>query len=306
MPSNYTPLAPGQFATAVNFNAPLEQLDTAIEQVRNQNKGFEARLSGNINLPVVGSNLTAITTLYLHRFRGNNVLLWNGSRFTGYQFASSTPLSLSLSGYTANSNYDIFLDYNAGSPVLRSLIWTNNTTRQTTIDTLIEGIYLLSGTPAWRYVGTIRIGATTGQTEDSETHRFIYNYYNRIRRHFRVVGSSNHNYNSGTVRSWNNDATLRYDFVVGVAEDSLRIDARGQNTGVTSNTICSIGAGYDSTSINNLDIDGFTYPNAMVDVIGGEIKIIPAAGYHFVQAVQTGATTSCQFNTIRLGGEIML
>ena len=43
-----------------------------------------------------------------------------------------------------------------------------------------NGVYVKSGDPTRRYLGTVRTTATTGTSANTENKRFIYNYYNKL------------------------------------------------------------------------------------------------------------------------------
>ena len=136
----------------------------------------QGRLTLESGVAVSTSNQTAKTTLYFTPYNGNQIALYNGSAWIMRSF---TETSLSLSGYTADTNYDIWAYDNAGTLALASTAWTNATTRATAL-ALQNGVYVKSGDATRRYLGTIRTTATAGQSEDSASKRFVWNYYNRI------------------------------------------------------------------------------------------------------------------------------
>jgi hypothetical protein len=61
MPTNFTSLTNGQFATAATFNAPLTQLDTAIENLVSGVKTFSGLTATGISTLRDGINVTTTT-----------------------------------------------------------------------------------------------------------------------------------------------------------------------------------------------------------------------------------------------------
>lgn len=178
------------------------------------------RLTLESGVPVSTTDQTAKTTLYFTPYKGNRISLYDGS--SAWTTLTFIELSLSLSGYTADKNYDIWAYNNSGSVALDSTVWTDDTTRATAL-ALQEGVYVKSGTTTRRYLGTIRITATTGQCEDSTTNRYVWNYYNQLLRNLNSDGYTSHTYAGTTLRYWNNDTTKKVSFVIGVKVIPLKI-----------------------------------------------------------------------------------
>lgn len=196
------------------------------------------RLTLESGVPVSTTNQSAKTTVYFTPFRGNVVSLYNTTlgKWIRHTF---TELSLSLSGYTANKNYDIWLYDNAGTPTLASTVWTDNSTRATALTTQ-DGVYVKTGALNYRYLGTIRINSTGGQCEDTLTQRFVWNYYNQVPRKLYTAESTTHTYATATFRKWNNsDINNKTEFVVGMqcneyicASSPFKAGTSGDNTQV--------------------------------------------------------------------------
>jgi len=168
------------------------------------------RLTLTSGVPVTTSDVTAATTLYFTPYLGDHIALWNGEAWIFHQFEE---LSLSLSGYTADTNYDIWMYNNAGVLTLESTAWASATARATALATL-NGIYVKSGDALRRFLGTIRTTSTTGQCEDSLTKRFVSNLYNRAPRALRKGATTDHTYSVATLRAWNNDTSHRVELVI--------------------------------------------------------------------------------------------
>jgi len=168
------------------------------------------------------SQETAKTTIYFSPYKGDLIGLYDGADWTVQTF---TERSLSLSGFTANTNYDIFIYDNSGTLTLEETAWSSDTSRATALTTQ-NGILVKSGATTKRYLGTIRITSTTGQCENSDTRAFVWNYYNRIDISLQRFDTTAHTYNTATDRAWNNDSTQIVEFVLGVFEE-MPIGGRG-------------------------------------------------------------------------------
>jgi hypothetical protein len=81
------------------------------------------RLSLTSGTPVTVSDVTAATTLYFALYGGNEIALYNG---TNWQVFAISELSISIPA-TTNQMYDVFVNYNAGTPALAVTAWTNDT-----------------------------------------------------------------------------------------------------------------------------------------------------------------------------------
>lgn len=247
---------------------------------------FEARLTLESGVAISTTDQTAKTTVYLTPHKGNVIALYDGaSTWTGYAL---TEISLSLSGYTADTNYDIFVYDNAGTPTLESVAWTNATTRATAL-TLQNGVRVKSGATTRRYAGTIRTTASTGQCEDSVGSRYVWNNYHRVMRKLKVTDTTNSwTYASTTWRRWNNSTANRVNVVIGVNEELIEIDFRAlaQNS---SNAVFSVGIGLDSTSSNSADLfpaNSSTQGTPLSAKYFGYVGI----GYHYLQLLESGNT----------------
>lgn len=245
---------------------------------------FEARLTLETGVPISTTDQTAKTTVYLTPHKGNVIALYDGaSTWAGYAL---TEISLSLSGFTADTNYDIFVYDNTGTVTLEAVAWTDATTRATALTTQ-NGVLVKSGATARRYAGTIRTTASTGQCEDSLTKRYLWNNHHRVCKKLKVTEATNSwTYNSATWRSWNNSTSNRVGVVVGVNEELVEIDFRalGQNS---SNAVFSVGVGLDSTSTNSADVfpaSSTTQGSPLSAKYTGYVGI----GYHYLQLLESG------------------
>lgn len=153
------------------------------------------RLTTESGVAISTTERTAQSTIYFTPYLGNQIALYDGANWHLETFAE---LSLALSGLTSGKNYDVYVDYNGGTPQLAlSAAWTNDTTRADALATQ-NGVLVKSGATDHRYVGTIR---TTGTTTTEDSHggvttqvggkRFVWNLYHRVPRPLRVIDTAN-------------------------------------------------------------------------------------------------------------------
>lgn len=246
----------------------------------------QGRLSLTTGLNVTSADVTAATTLYWVPMDGAMAAVYSGSAWVLFTLSE---LSLSLSGFTANKIYDIWLNYNSGTPALDSTVWTNDSTRATAL-TLQNGILVKSGATTRRYLGSIYINGSGGQTDDAYHKRNVWNLYNQVWRPFlKIDATATWNMNSGTYRYANNDAANRIEFVCGVARHA--VEAHACNIFVpdlaTYYGICAIG--YDA---NNAVASGCRQATARGkdtsynDNSFADFRTIPAAGFHYLARLE--------------------
>ena len=252
----------------------------------------DGRLTLETGVPVSSSDQSAKATLYYTPYIGNRIALYDGSSI--WSKIEFSELSLNISGYTADKNYDIWVYNNSGTATLDSTIWTNDTTRATAL-AYQDGVLVKSGATTRRYVGTIRINSTGGQCEDTIIWRGVYNEYNKVFRELYVNEATSHTYN-GAARKWNNsDTNNLIKFVLG-------------NTGIIipmSNA--NVGAGGDGSYgdsyiyIDGAQIQPYTR-NRNTYVCNASIirTIQQAAGHHYIQLWEHGNHASSIFTFMTL------
>lgn len=259
------------------------------------------RLSLSPTLPVSTTDLatTNAQTIYLHPFGGGNkIALYDGSVWNIRTISSA--ISLSLSGYTAGALYDIWVRDVSGTPTLDSTVWTNTTTRATALGTQ-DGVYIKSGDATRRYVGTIEILAT-GQSEESEARRFVWNMYNRIDRNL-VCKDPTDSFAGGTTSTWrasnasNTVGVARVEMVVGLVEDLVKAQANSQSTNISGH-ISAAGVGINSITTNSAQTFGGR-SGASVAVAAYSLAIysgyLPAIGHHYLAWLDFTNTASTTF-----------
>jgi len=256
------------------------------------------RLTLTSGSPVTTSDVTAATTLYFTPYKGDHIAIYDGEEWLFYQFEE---ISLSLSSYAADTNFDIFIYDNAGTLTLESVAWTDDTTRATALTTQ-NGVYVKSGDTTRRYLGTIRTTGTIGQCEDSVTKRFVWNYYNRKQRRLYKLFGGSWTYATATFRLIENDSTNRFSIVTGLAEDLLQLSI-GVRCQIQGNEGYKISFSYDSTTtISWWGGQMFQWADSSDQVQYHVITIPHSLGYHYYGMLESTYNT----NTVQLyGGQAM-
>lgn len=288
-----TPTAPasGKFLLYALSTGPVIQDSAGVETPVGAALAsrFEARMTLTSGTAITTTDVTAATSIYLTPFKGNRLSLYDGSKWVEYTLTEKT---LSLSGLAATTPHDVFVYESGGVLTLEAVAWTNDTTRATAL-AYQDGIPCKSGTLTKRYVGTFRTTSTIGQTEDSFTKRFLWNYYNRSTRVLRVRDTTDSwTYATASYRSWNNSTANRVEFVRGLAEEpvSLSFTAQMLQTGSVAG---AIGIGLGSTTANGAFIYNYSIPS-FATVLRAEYKDTPAVGYNYLQLLEyaSGATVT--------------
>lgn len=251
----------------------------------------QGRLTLTTALPVTTSDVTAATTLYWALYQGNQIALYNGTVWV--MFALSQ-LSIAVPA-TTNQMYDVFVDYNAGTPALSLTAWTNDTTRATALTTQ-DGVLVLTGSTGKRFVGVMRTTGVSGETEDSIAKRFVRNYYNRVSRPLSAVSATASR--AYTTAAWEqslNEAANKVEFINGVSEDAVTMRARGSWSN-TAGARLGVGIGIDSTSA----VSGRTASaDGNGSYAGGEASYngFPGIGYHYAAWLEYGGTGGLFYGT---------
>jgi hypothetical protein len=183
----------------------------------------KATNGGRIDLTSTSSSGTGTQLSWWGKY-GNTIGLYNGSYWELVSPVSSPVFTYSgtvLNGTTTSGgiNYDLYAEYvDLTSFNLVACAWASDTARSVT-PTLFDGVYVYDTSAAGkkrRWLGTVRRRSTYNREwVNSETQRFISNFYNgQYGRGYKNSGSVNHTY-TGTGRVWNNDITLtKVEFVL--------------------------------------------------------------------------------------------
>jgi hypothetical protein len=210
----------------------------------------DGRLTLSSGDSVPAADQLAKTTLYwIAGTQGAVTTLYTGTIWRTVAMGSGASVAVPS---TTNTMYDVFAYLDTGDTLaLEVIAWTNDTTRATAIAGQ-DGMAVKSGDPTRLYIGTFRTTGTSGQTEDSEKKRFIYNRFNRWPRSIRVTESTTSwTYTTPTVRQANANSANQFEMVVGFTDVFIDITAYGksQNTGQAVER--RIGLGFDSTTTNS-------------------------------------------------------
>lgn len=251
----------------------------------NQDNGInDFRLTLTTGVPVTSTDVTAATTIYCTPITGNRIGLADTAG--NVTVRTSAEFSIAVPATTATV-YDVFAYSNAGVPTLELLAWTNPTTRATGIVLTTTGFYTKSGDLTRRYLASVRTTAVSGQTEDSATKRFVWNYYHRVPRALlKIDGTASWGYSIATWRQANGAATNQVETVVGVAEVTLDlmviVAVSNDLAGGGMNTAIGIGQGSTTTPMSNA-VGGGTHhltANQKANALA-RVRVMPAVGYQF-------------------------
>ena len=270
--------------TSISFDDGLEVVSTGTSAFVSAVDVFgypaNGRLTVENNNPVPTGTTSGATTLYYTPFGGDRIALYDG---TDWSVVNFTQKSLSLSGISSGTPYDIYGFATGSSVGLESVAWSSTTARATAL-AFQNGIYVKSGDATRRYLGTI-FASNDSQTNDTESNRFVYNYYNRVSRRLYISEEgSAHTYNTGAWRYWINDQTNIAKILIGVVEDDILFSLAAEIKDSLNVTI-----GIDSLS------SLYSYPiikndNTANIRVNSNNSVVPNLGYHFYFAAEYGAT----------------
>ena len=259
------------------------------------------RLTLESGVPFSTTDQSAKTTLYFTPYKGNKISLYDGSAI--WNTLSFTELSITLAGLTASKPYDVFCYNNAGTATLELLVWTNATTRATALTTQ-NGVLVKSGATTRRYLGTIYINSSGGQTDATTVKRYVWNYYNRLQRSLIVTEATAHTYN-GAARKWNNSDTGNLlEYIVGYVEGSVMFYYRAGLRGGADGSYAAVDLYLDGSMMSEY----YRLGNFNIQtVIGGAAwQLTASLGYHAVQVYELSNHASSYFvnmmMSVGLGG----
>lgn len=240
--------------------------------------------------PSPATDQTGKSTLYYTPFNGNRLALYVSS---AWQLDTFSEPSIALSGLTSGKNYDVFAYDNAGTVTLELLAWTDDTTRAAALARQ-DGVWVKSGSPTRRYLGTIRTTGTT-TTEDSNAKRFVWNADNRLLRGSSQVPATDFSQTSNAAWASLNGGSAEWihALVVGLAEDDLHARARLATDYLAG---LAVSLGVDGTTPHASACESYWRPNAAIvgalTNLEGSLSFRPSVGYHTVQALAYGDVTA--------------
>jgi hypothetical protein len=274
-------------------------LDPAIDQ---------CRLTLETGVSVSTTDQTAKTAVFLTPHVGNRISLFDGTNWRLY--ALTADKSLALGTLTSAKNYDIFAVDSSGNVAMEfSAAWASDTARTDALTTQ-DGVLVKSGSTTKRYLGTIRTTSTT-ETADSGGYtgttqvgakRFLYNYYNRVRRPLKVIDTvDSYSYTTNTWRVANGaTGPLNcVEYVTGYAATALDVRLMWQvNSFNNSARGAMAGLGLDSTSAAPVGFHGEVYNTGTAQIVlpGSAFYVgAPGLGYHYFSWMEKGADGTCTF-----------
>jgi len=220
---------------------------------RPQSDNPNVRITASSGVPITSTDVAAVGTIYVTPYSGNIIPLYDSSNWVPTPFAET---SLSLSGFAANTVFDLWGRISSGALAIDTTAWTNDTTRATAIAQQ-DGIDVKSGDATRRLLGTFRTTGTTGQTEDSKTKRYISNRYNDVPRMMLVNDPAATWASSGsaTFRQANANAANQNDCVMCVPR-FVQIMALGNAylSVVNTPSLAMVGIGISSIPVASADI----------------------------------------------------
>lgn len=247
----------------------------------------QGRLTLTSETAITTADVTAATTIYFSPYGGNRIALYTGSVWREYDFGQ---LSLSLSGLTANTVYDVFVYDNSGTLILEAVAWSSGTARATAL-ALQDGVYVKSGATTRRYLGTFRTTGSTGQTEKSAANCFLWNYYHRVPFRLAKMDITGHTTNTAVWRQFRAAGGNQINVVIGLAETMTElifiVDCSAGSGGWYAGAI-----GYDSTTA-----PASSYFLTFSTLRGGvfsNFRHYPAIGFHNYNLLEitSGATAT--------------
>lgn len=255
------------------------------------------RLTLTTGTPVTTGDVTAAETLYYTPFKGNTIVLFDGTNWRQYAFAE-----LSIDVPDATNAYDVFVYDNAGTVTLELTAWTNPTTRATALTTQ-DGVLVKTGVLTRRYVGTFYCTtAGNGQTEDSVAKRYVWNYYNRVERPMFVKeGTDSWSYTSLTFQQANASAANQLDMVIGVSEDQVEahVFAAASSDQAANTVVMQVGVGVDSTTVSSAQgmLICLNLTNGGIQATAASYRGFPGVGKHLLVWIEssTAAGTTTWF-----------
>ena len=246
------------------------------------------------------------TIVYFTPYKSNRIALYDGSSWGLYSFSE---LSITATGSNSNTNWDVFIFNNSGTLTLEKVQWTNDSTRATAL-ALQDGVYVRSGSPTKRYIGTFRTDETLGpvtQTTSTESRRFVWNAYNKIYKNlYGSILNLTHTYGNTTVyRAWNNNTTVgqgRYLFILGLPDNiAAGFWVNHLDSAVTALGLDATNSGPMSPLLTAVNTDTSFGFRAAHFTITNQIS----AGYHFLQLQQLGSSVPATFSNVEQWGQIL-
>jgi len=262
------------------------------------------RLSLTPNTPVTTSDVIEATLIHYTPHLSGLITLFDGVNWRP-KFFEEMAIGVPV---VADANHDVFIELASPDNLQMSLEeWTNDTTRSTPL-VRQNGFLVLSGDTTKRYVGTFRTTSEEGETEDSETKRFVWNYYNRVaRKLLKVEATASWIYaTTDTWRQANAALANKVETITGLDEAWIDLSVTASWQHSVAGSIGALGIGIDSTTVNSADIQGVlgAAVAGRISSAQSNLRINPALGYHSFNWLEiTDAATATFLGTHVSGSE---
>jgi hypothetical protein len=261
----------------------------------------EGRLTVVSGTPVPVVDETDQSTLYFTPYLGSRIAVYTSVGL--WQLFNFSELSLNITalGLASDSNFDVFV-YDSGGGVLvleLSDSWNTDLIRDDNLQ-LLNGVWVKAADNTRRYLGTVRTLDTDGNVEDSSTHRFVWNYYNRAQRVIDryPTGGTTYNYGKSAWRNINNSTGNTSDFVVGMAEVLVRIRSLNISSAATSELNWSAGFALDGAAgsfVNVASLMGGSANTNEASQVESAYTAYPAAGHHVLNWIESSPNGTVSF-----------
>ena len=252
----------------------------------------DGRLSLSTGVPAPDSDISSSATVYFTYFLGNRIALY--VQDYGWRVYSFSELTLDVSGIASGKNIDVWVYDNAGTLTLSYTEWSNDTLRATAL-VRQDGVLVKSGSPTYRYLGSVRTSGA-GVTCDTELKRFIWNNYNKLpKKLYRHDTTGEWTYASASWRQWRANSANQVAFIIGVSEHPVSLHLCGEARNGSGNAYFGVGIGLDRTNTNDADYLSAAQETG-VNIFEKSFAVYngyPGIGYHylaFLEWSQSGTT----------------
>jgi hypothetical protein len=251
------------------------------------------RLTLTTAVPVTSSDVTTTSVIYYTPWKTGRIHTYDAGSWTAH-VTPEVSLDISALGLANNSNYDIFAYWDGAAIQLElSAAWASNTARA---DALVrqDGILVKAADPSRRYVGTFRTISTT-TTCDTKLKRFLWNFYNRVRRTMaKIESTSSWTYGTTSWRVARADANNGVEFVCG-EPTNMQARVRTVGSGASTGYSCSVGIGLDSTTVNSSTSFGSFANSSLYSDCEAIYNDYPSIGYHKVYWLEISSGVTITF-----------
>ena len=268
------------------YNSNLESLSNAPFLLA------PGRLTLSSTEPRAIGDITDAATLYYLPDIGDRIQLFNGTDWDVHPLSNG--ISLNLTGLPGSTVFDIFVYWTGSAAALEAVAWANDAIRSVS-RVRQNGVLCKSSDRTKRYLGTVYTSGA-GRLENSESKRFVWNYYNQIP----LIAQKSDptgawTYNSSTFRPLNNKLSNRIEIVTGEPV-SLNVELFATVT-LDGSTVIGFNSITDGSLAqvfgNPVSVDNFS--NTVCSLTHTK-----PAGYAFYQALEfAGAPSSFSNNTLK-------